>query len=169
MSYVDELLATAEKLLVGSGASQPSRSDCNRAVSSAYYACFHHICALVADRVSGLANGTELGNKEWTEVFRSITHTGIIQALVRLKEDRPDGNAINEITLRTYNKLYSARQDADYNAMRTFEVGESKQLIYDATLLVSSAFTTDFQQGAAEDLTYFIRCLFSIKSKAVSK
>ena len=170
MTYVDELLATAEKLLQDTTLDPPTRSDCNRAVSTAYYACFHHICSLVADRIAGLTDGTELGQKEWTEVFRSITHASIIQALIELKKERRDEIGNNELTLKVFKKLHTAREDADYNALKTFDVLEAKQLIREARDLCGLAFDDAFElKDARGDLTFFIRRLFSIKPKAVTK
>jgi uncharacterized protein (UPF0332 family) len=165
MPYVEELLATAEKLLAEIDGRKPSRSDCNRAVSTAYYAVFHFICAKVADRVSGVTDGTELRHKEWTEVFRSVTHSNLLKALISLTKSRPDAGGNNEFVLKTFNKIQAAREDADYNSLRTFEILESRQLVLEARVLCQIAFESPHEDDSDGDLTYFIRCLFSIKPR----
>jgi uncharacterized protein (UPF0332 family) len=136
VAYATELIETAKKLLSNSGSKQPSVSDCNRAVSTAYYAVFDCLCSTIADRISGGALETHPMQDDWLRLFRSIDHKKLRDALVSVK-----GRAVATWSgyadiSSIFNKLQEAREEADYNHGRLFDHDEASQLLFEAEICI---------------------------------
>jgi hypothetical protein len=68
----DDFLKTARHLLKGSSA-PPSPAELRRAVSTAYYAVFHALAHVCADRLIGSSNAASQGGA-WGQVYRALEH-----------------------------------------------------------------------------------------------
>ena len=95
------LLATADK-------GRPRSASLRRAVSTAYYAVFHAVCAACADRLVGWRQPWTV----YTPIFRAPDHYATTQAL-----REPFLTAIPELQRLglLLKELQSAREWADYN------------------------------------------------------
>ena len=70
----DHLLEQAAKLVVPPPAGPPRQVDLRRAISSAYYAVFHHVLAAAADEFIGK---TKRNSPHYTLAYRSIDHRNL--------------------------------------------------------------------------------------------
>ncbi len=72
----DDLLATADDLIVGRGRNRkPRQANLRRAVSTAYYAMFHCLAQCCADTLVGSA-GSNRSKHAWRQVYRAVEHKG---------------------------------------------------------------------------------------------
>jgi hypothetical protein len=166
LAYCDDLVLTARKLLQQTQGGLPSGSDCNRAVSTAYYAVFDCLCTLIADRLTGEERQVGANGALWTEFYRSIDHIALRDALQKQNDLLLlPGDLFSEILSlgSVFNKLQQARYDADYNQGRVFEAAEAGQLVYEASRTIEFARST-FKQKPIQ-LAYLLQAIFSIKSK----
>ena len=108
-----ELLATAYKLLMANDGLPPSRTDIRRAISTAYYALFHHVadvCAqsLVGDSVKPLSRAK-------MQTYRSLRHDDILSACQRANTmDFGFPAEIRKFAIHFQN-MHKARSLADYD------------------------------------------------------
>jgi hypothetical protein len=108
------LIDTAQKLLSGT----PTDADIRRAVSTIYYAIFHHLCdqharLLVQDETLGAAR---------YQAYRSVEH-GIARAACT--DCRNPGKGFPTGIIRyadAFSQLQDQRHDADYNPAATFNL-----------------------------------------------
>ncbi len=131
MSYSIDLLSSGQKLL-GGVRGRPRRSDCNRAVSTAYYAVFDCLCRGIANRIVGqIPRGTP-ASKVWVKVFRSLNHEHAGSTLGHtLLPEAQSGAELQGFATR-FNKLKNARHEADYNPSRHFNKDEAQALLDEA-------------------------------------
>ena len=70
----DSLLETANSLLkICDSARRPRETDLRRAVSTAYYAMFHILCANNANMLVG-GESADRSSPAWTQVYRGLNH-----------------------------------------------------------------------------------------------
>lgn len=98
-----------------------SREAIHRAVSTAYYAVFHAICAINADVQHGVPTNPATA-QAWTDTYRQMRHgfatRSLSQNLLSLAQDaRHLANGF--INLKT------ARETADYDPNRVMTVGDA--------------------------------------------
>ncbi len=97
----DELMKTAETLL---GGVQPGSAARRRAASTAYYALFHRLSALCANRLMGPYDATPL---HW-RAYRALEHKQVKEALARSDEFKAQFGA-------SFSELQDIRHWADYS------------------------------------------------------
>jgi uncharacterized protein (UPF0332 family) len=166
LAYCDDLIRTAFKLLSQTAEHSPTGSDCNRAVSTAYYAVFDFLCTLIADRLAGEERQASPSSELWIEFYRSVDHVALRDALLRQSDLMIlTGDLFSEILSlgSAFNKIQQARHDADYNQGRVFEPAEASQLVYEASRAIEFARST-FDQKPLR-LAYLLQAVFSMKSK----
>ena len=117
----DRLLLTAKKLLSG----EPSGEDTRRAVSTAYYAMFHHLCEKVC---SLLVCGEGELNRARYQAYRSIDHGPTKSACLECREDKSFPQAVVEYA-ETFVALQQRRHDADYDPFEAFSAASAQALI----------------------------------------
>jgi hypothetical protein len=129
MPYSKDLIKTASRL-VGGERSRPKASDCNRAVSTAYYAVFDHLCRVVANRIVPLERHNSTPSDIWINVYRSVDHNKAkakFEAISRSpslnKSDHYSNFALTFITLQ------NARKEADYLPTKEYGKTEAETLI----------------------------------------
>jgi hypothetical protein len=137
VSYSSELLATANRLLSPAQGQEVSRSDCNRAVSTVYYAVFDCLCSAVADRIAGREDDDEPPSEVWIKIYRSIDHTQLRDALFRVAPAKPEERYSPANSIATaFKKCLDARQDADYDRRKVMDCGAARSLLNDARNVV---------------------------------
>lgn len=104
---VDDLIAVAD-LLAGAGATPTARqASMRRAVSSAYYAVFHALCAVCCDELVGRRRTETLA-----PIYRSLDH-GVVLRKLRSQEARRIDVRIERIGV-LFAGLQEQRHAADY-------------------------------------------------------
>lgn len=104
---VSDLIATAELLATSAG--QPTfRQACmRRAVSGAYYAVFHALCAVCSDALVGWSK-----TKSLAPIYRSLDHGTVLKKL-RSREARQIDERIERFAF-LFGSLQEQRHAADY-------------------------------------------------------
>jgi hypothetical protein len=127
-----ELIATARKLLDG----EPSLWDMRRAVSSAYYALFHFLCAKCSDSFVGPEQGAFTRAKR--QAYRSIDHGAARAACVEARNpSRQFPTGIADFAL-TFTQLQEQRHLVDYDPMSVLTKDITLDLIDEAENAMSS-------------------------------
>lgn len=116
-----ELLATSRKLL----SAEPSQTDIRRAVSTTYYAMFHHLSRRCCEL---LVRDETLGSADY-QVYRSVEH-GLARAACNECKDRDKGfpAAIVEYA-RVFALLQARRHSADYDPALRFNPFAAEHLV----------------------------------------
>ena len=112
----------------------PSRETIHRAISTAYYAVFHAICASNATVQHG--NPTNAATAQnWTDTYREMRHgfapSNLSQHLFSLTQDA-------RIMANSFIDLKNARETADYDPNRLFTTGEANFWIDEASYALSA-------------------------------
>jgi uncharacterized protein (UPF0332 family) len=140
---------SARKLLTG----QPSDVDLRRAVSTAYYAMFHHLSRAVFSQTSLHVAGAPLSGG-WIKVYRSMDHRPLCN---RCDEAR---NAVWGFSkpivfyAEALVRAYKARIDADYDPSVSFSLADATVIIDAAELAMN-----DFDAASADErraLLFFV-------------
>jgi hypothetical protein len=107
------LLATSRRL-VRPDSKRPSQANLRRAISTAYYAVFHALAKMCADRLVGATKSTR-PNKAWVEVYRGLVHGECVTAC----EGARNINFPDEIKdfADSFVQLQRARESCDYDPM----------------------------------------------------
>lgn len=87
---------------------KPRQTSLRRAVSSAYYALFHALAKLCADKLVGLSKPWDV----YTPIYRSLDHGRAKEAFKRISSHRGSGVAI---VGQTFILLQERRHTADYD------------------------------------------------------
>jgi hypothetical protein len=103
----DDLLDIAEHLARLDEA-RPRRASLRRAISTAYYALFHALAALCADRLVGFSKPWEA----YTPIYRTLDHTKAKEVFKRISGRHSSG--ITSIG-QTFILLQERRHRADYD------------------------------------------------------
>jgi uncharacterized protein (UPF0332 family) len=138
MAYCDDLLKTARKL-AGKPNQKTRSSDANRAVSTAYYAVFDCIAAIVADRVAGKRIGNQTNTSAWVKIYRSLDHRAVRDAILRAVQQGEMLDYDNlQKTAVMFQRLQSARESADYDPLLQFTSEQARALIAEAEFAISA-------------------------------
>lgn len=117
------LMATAEKLLTG----KITDADIKRAVSTVYYAMFHHLCErhcdlLVADKTLGAAR---------YQAYRSVDHGLARSACIECRLPHKGFPKGVLLYADAFARLQDLRHKADYDPMAAFNIYQANALIVD--------------------------------------
>jgi hypothetical protein len=134
MEYARQLLLTASKLL------EPRElegkilysTDCNRAVSTAYYALFDALCTAVADYSVAQVVDVEKRKALWEKIYRSIDHKFLKDNLKNLKSRIPANAKALKFLELAFERLQDARTQADYIRGQHFNPVEAGVLVREA-------------------------------------
>jgi uncharacterized protein (UPF0332 family) len=132
VSYAQELLETAKRLLIEKNGVAPTRADCNRAASTIYYGLFDCICSAIADRIAGKHLENSIPSDEWTHVYRSISHIALEAALLRVNRPIQEFSLdaeIAKILAVTFKRGKDERTKADYDRAQDVDLDAAKQLL----------------------------------------
>ena len=124
----DGLLATARKL-AEANARRPSQSDLRRAVSTSYYAAFHALAEVCADRLIGTSAARS--DRAWLQVYRAVDHHPTAQKV----RDRAHQYGFPQTVCDFGHALYHLQQcrlDADYNPAARYTKADVLTLISEA-------------------------------------
>ena len=99
----------------------PSREAIHRAISTAYYAVFHAICAINADIQHGVPTNPTTA-QGWTDTYRQMRHgfaaRSLRENLLTLTQDA-------QLLANGFINLKTARETADYDPNRVMTVGDA--------------------------------------------
>ena len=124
--YVSDLLATADTLVGQSGSATFRQACMRRAVSGAYYAVFHALCAACSDELVGWSRTALI-----LPIYRSLDHGTVSRKLRSREAARIDGR-IEQLGL-LFASLQEQRHTADYAPPAAiFSVTQTCLLIDDA-------------------------------------
>jgi hypothetical protein len=158
VDYSKQLIASAQKLLASDGGTGPSAADCNRAVSTAYYAFFDFLCSRISCQLIGNDPTVAYTQDNWVKVYRSLNHRQIRLALFEAGKTGADPLLLLPQMAVSFKKLQEEREDADYNFKRVFSATEAAQLVNEAKLIIELAeMTFDFSH---ESIAAIIVALF---------
>lgn len=146
MSFDSWELIDAAKTLVASEHS--SESHCARAISTAYYAMFQHVCCSAAEIFVG-GNSNELTRAK-LHLMRSIQHKPLEKRL-GMAQNRTNVFFQYEIVsfCNVFCTLQKMRHDADYNKFRTFTRNEANLEISRAECAMQEYDTVDKKHRTA--------------------
>ena len=122
----------------------PSREAIHRAISTAYYAVFHAICAINADIQHGVPTNPTTA-QGWTDTYRQMRHgfaaRSLRENLLTLTQDA-------QLLANGFISLKTARETADYDPNRAMTVGDADFWIEEAreALIAMQAMTTADRQ-----------------------
>lgn len=153
MAYCDDLLKSATKLL-GSQVGRPQFSNCNRAVSTAYYSIFDFICRTLANRVCGRLSPASLATEQWALVHRSLGHIATKKCLLKLKDREP---VFLDLAV-AFSRLHEARIAADYDPLKQYTKTEASALIDEAKQAIKNG-----MQLSPDDISMLVVALLDIK------
>jgi uncharacterized protein (UPF0332 family) len=162
----DWLLRQADDLAGrNAGSGSPRNADLRRAVSSAYYALFHHVTLLLAQAL--LPTGSEKERLELTRLFNHTDLAGLCERVTGTGTppkhqgsvlDHLRANVILTDIATAFSDLMQARHDADYNHLAQFSRPEVLTLIDSANDAVQKLDSLqggpDFQRFAALAAVY---------------
>jgi hypothetical protein len=120
---------------VGGPRARPKHSDCNRAVSTVYYAVFDHLCRAVSNRIVGPFGKYASPTENWVQVYRSIDHRRASEVLKRYLDPASPTHLKQFAT--HFARLQNARIGADYDPAKKFNKSEVEDLINDATSAIN--------------------------------
>jgi hypothetical protein len=128
----NDLLVTARKLLQDS----PTDTDIRRAVSTAYYALFHHLCSCFSGIVCHPAGGRF--ERAHLQAYRYVEHgqalNGCHAARGKAQNFAPGAVAFADAFI----DLQQRRHDADYNPAQGFNVPTALNLIVGAEAAIAA-------------------------------
>ena len=157
MAYYDDLLDSARKLL-GNARGRPRYSDCNRAVSTAYYSVFDFICRQCAIRVCGPLPMGQRPSDDWVRVYRSLDHAQVGSILIAIAGPKST-HPLAPLSMQ-FQRLKEARLEADYDPSVTFSKVEALALIDNATTAIAA-----FNNASRDVQTKFLVELLVLKPK----
>ena len=127
-----DLIATARKLMSGSAAD----CDLRRAVSTAYYALFHHLCFLFSGIVQRPGEAHYL--RAFTQAYRYVDH-GLAKSKCEQVVTGKLGFPRRIVYFaETFIDLQQARIEADYNPLAKFDAKSVLNLIENAESALAS-------------------------------
>lgn len=136
MTYARDLLNSARKSLNEQHGITPTASDCNRAVSTAYYAVFDCICSTVANRLAGSLPHEDTPSESWVRVYRAIDHHVVRETLFRVTNAKDTSDNPLSFVATGFDRLLKARTHADYARNENFDVGAALGIIFEAQFVV---------------------------------
>ena len=133
MALSIELITTARQL-AHVHQRRPRQADLRRSISTAYYAAFHGLAEVAANRLVGTSN-TAQKTTAWSRTYRALNHKTIKRAC-GLKEAQ---NYSQELTvfIDLFPGLQELRHQADYNPDARYKQGEALSVVNDAERAVA--------------------------------
>ena len=132
MTDAASFIATANKLL----SDQPSQTDIRRAVSTAYYALFHHVCLHFGRIVQHPAGATYV--RAGLQAYRYLDHGPAKQRCFEVRNPRLNFPAGIITFAEAFIDLQEQRTDADYNPNVQFTETDARTLIKSAEAAVAT-------------------------------
>ena len=134
-----DLIATA-RVLFDSALQETYReqaqSHLKRAVSTAYYAMFHAICASAAELLQGV--GTDpAASAAWLQAYRGPEHTHARNQCRNSGLMAPFPTEVKEFA-RVFVENQGYRNQADYNPLFDFSSSDVSQIIEDAEIAIDN-------------------------------
>ena len=142
-----ELLAAARLLLEAARDGQDS-APARRAVSTAYYAMFHCLARMCADRLA-VNRGVPLRPPTRQTVYRSLQHGRAKRRCMNRRVIAPYPEAIRAFA-RGFAELQKKRHRADYDPSATFKASQARESVDQAEELIRA-----LQAAPEPDLTDF--------------
>lgn len=158
----EELFEQAELLIVPRQPGPPRQVDVRRAISAAYYAVFHHVCAEVADVFVGKTLRREA---RYSRAYRSIDHSSlasICRSIEGMKVDptlaafAPNGAftaALKEFAADTL-YLKAQRHRADYDPSGLLRTIDARTAIFRGRRAISS-----YRKSSSDEQMAFLTLL----------
>lgn len=153
MTYTNQLLETAKKLIKTIDEVAPSASDRNRAVSTAYYVLFDFVCRSIANRMISEAADLDEDLVCWTSVYRHIDHKDLRDSLFKISNSK---FWWHQFFATTFNRLYEARVRADYDVRAAITLEEAEKLILEVENVL---FAANSANGLEPEVSKFISAL----------
>ena len=138
------LIDSADHAINNAPPNSASREAIHRAISTAYYAVFHAICAINADARHGVPTNPTAA-QAWTHTYRQMRHGSatkrLSQYLFSLTQDA-------RLLANGFINLKTARETADYDPNRVMTVGDANSWIGQAraALIAMQAMTVADRQ-----------------------
>jgi uncharacterized protein (UPF0332 family) len=141
-----DLLKTARTLLESARKKgRPRQADLRRAISTAYYAVFHALCALVADALVGGSRSAR-PDRAWRQAYRALQHGAardrlwaiVARSDLSTREGYPA--SVGQVTA-AFSDLQDQRHDADYDPGRSFSAAEADAMIARAEAAIEALAT----------------------------
>ena len=133
-----DLIATARVLFDSAlleGDLEQAQSHLKRAVSTAYYAMFHAICASSAELLSGV--GTDPATSAaWLQAYRGPEHTHVRNQCRNSGLMAPFPTEVREFA-RIFVENQGHRNQADYNPRSDFSTSDVSQIIEEAEIAIA--------------------------------
>jgi uncharacterized protein (UPF0332 family) len=132
----DDLLEIADDLARREKAGRPKQASLRRAISTAYYAVFHALAYLCADRLVGWKKSWEV----FTPIYRALDHSAAKKLFVQDRNGDTYGKDVAEIG-RIFILLQQERNAADYDPEFTSSREKTLELIRLARQAVEATLT----------------------------
>lgn len=156
------LMHTHDLLAPKKGA--PNQSDLRRAVSSAYYALFHHLLRAASDQMVG-SSPAQRRRPEYRLVYRSLQHTSMADVCEAVRRPTLSGRYQRARGLvdfgpdikkcaATFADLQRVRHTADYDPGQRFTKAEAAAVVATSEFAISS-----FDAAAEAERRVFIHLL----------
>jgi len=132
--FADDLIATARALADGQVPGDGvANADLRRAVSTAYYALFHAVCAMAADALVGRPD-PHRPERAWQQAYRALEHGKARQRLLLIAERTggPSRFGFPEdvaYLATTFSELQHERHRADYDPMTRLTAAEAMRSV----------------------------------------
>jgi hypothetical protein len=145
MIQARDYFGTAAYLLVG----QPPEGHIRRAISTAYYAVFHHLCLQFAEIVERPSPAAF--SRAWDSAYRYVDHGPAKQ---RCKEVKADARGFPQELIdfaTAFVRLQERRIDADYNPSAVLSLAEATSLV-----LIAEQAIIDFDRAPNDHRRAFV-------------
>ena len=132
------LIATARLLHVAGAReadAEQAQTHLKRAVSTAYYAMFHAVCANAAELLPGAANQPAT-SAAWLQAYRGAEHTHVRNQCRNTSVMAPFPSEIREFA-QIFVETQSQRNHADYNPVTNFFPPDVDRVINRADLAIN--------------------------------
>ena len=152
------LIATARTLFAA--ASQETdrervQAHLKRAVSTAYYAMFHAVCANVAALLPG-SDGEPATAAAWLQAYRGPEHTHVRNQCRNAGLMAPLPPEIRSFA-QTFVRIQSYRNQADYNPRSDFSPSDASEIIDDAERAINQLSSASVDMRRAFAITILLR------------
>ena len=121
---------------VNTGAGRPIQEELKRAVSTAYYALFLHLCDSTANLMVGTLQLDPGRRAAWQRMYRILQHGATRNKCENRREVRQFSSGIREFA-ETLLKAQDARHDADYDPFSKYTREQVLDIIAEAYRVIS--------------------------------
>ena len=130
---------------VNTGAGRPLQEELKRAVSTAYYALFLHLCDATANLMLGTLRPDPGRRAAWQRMYRILQHGATRNKCQNRNEVRQFSSGIREFS-ETLLKAQDARHDADYDPFSKYTRQDVLDIITEARDAVEAFDATPRQE-----------------------